>query len=78
MTSTFQFDASKILTSCIFLLIVGFSILMRVYSQSQIKLSNATQYSVFTLSYIKSSDCLLYIIVITPEDGHHEGPKHVV
>jgi hypothetical protein len=27
---------------------------------------------------IESSDCLLYIIVITPEDGHHEEPKHVV
>jgi hypothetical protein len=27
---------------------------------------------------VGSSDCLLYIIVITPEDGHHEGPTHVV
>jgi hypothetical protein len=27
---------------------------------------------------VGSSDYLLYIIVITPEDGRHEGPKHVV
>jgi hypothetical protein len=27
---------------------------------------------------VGSSDCLLYIIVITPEDDHHEGLKHVV
>jgi hypothetical protein len=27
---------------------------------------------------VGSSDYLLYIIVITLEDGHHEGPKHVV
>jgi hypothetical protein len=33
-------------------LIVGFSILLRVYSQSEIKPPYATQYSVFTLYYI--------------------------
>jgi hypothetical protein len=27
---------------------------------------------------VGSSDCLLSIIVTTPEDGRHEGPKHVV
>jgi hypothetical protein len=27
---------------------------------------------------VGSSDCLLYIIVVTLEDGHHEGSKHVV
>jgi hypothetical protein len=32
--------------------IVGFSILLRVYSQSQIKPPYATQYSVFPLYYI--------------------------
>jgi hypothetical protein len=35
-----------------YILIVEFSILMRVYSQSQIKSPYATQYSVFTLYYI--------------------------
>jgi hypothetical protein len=34
------------------ILIVGFSTLLRVYSQSQIKLPYATQFSVFTLYYI--------------------------
>jgi hypothetical protein len=34
------------------ILIVGFSILLRVYSQSQIKPPYATQYSVFILYYI--------------------------
>jgi hypothetical protein len=27
---------------------------------------------------VGSRDYLLYIIVITPEDGRHERPKHVV
>jgi hypothetical protein len=31
-----------------------------------------------TTVLLRSSNYLLYMIVVTPDDGHHEGPKHIV